>query len=51
MVAGVRLHARVSVDLVPPGPPVVLVHGLGVSGRYMIPTARLLGCDYQEGIS
>lgn len=31
--AGLREHA---------GPAVVLVHGLGVSGRYMIPTARAL---------
>ncbi len=41
-IGGVRMHARVSTGPVPPGPPVVLVHGLGVSSRYMIPTARLL---------
>lgn len=47
-VGGLRLHARVSVEPVPdprvgtPAPTVVLVHGLGVSSRYMIPTARRL---------
>jgi len=42
VVDGVRMHARVSTSPAPPGPPVVLVHGLGVSSRYMIPIARLL---------
>src|SRR5258706_1300583 len=28
------------------GAPVVFVHGLGVSSRYMIPTIRLLAADY-----
>jgi pimeloyl-ACP methyl ester carboxylesterase len=42
-VAGRRWYARVSADPVPAGtPPVVLVHGLGVSSRYMVPTARCL---------
>jgi 2-hydroxy-6-oxonona-2,4-dienedioate hydrolase len=42
-VYGVEMHARVSVDTVPDdAPPVILVHGLVVSSRYMIPTARLL---------
>jgi len=45
-IAGVRMHARVSTCAAPPGPPLVLVHGLGVSSRYMIPTARLLAPDY-----
>jgi len=36
------MHARVGAEPVLAGPPVVLVHGLGVSSRYMIPTARLL---------
>jgi 2-hydroxy-6-oxonona-2,4-dienedioate hydrolase len=47
VVDGVRLHARVSVAPAPPGPPVVLVHGLGVSSRYMIPTAQRLAPDYR----
>lgn len=46
-VGGVRMHARVSLQRPPPGPPVVLVHGLGVSSRYMIPTARRLAPGYR----
>lgn len=46
-IGGVRMHARVATTLAPPGPPVVLVHGLGVSSRYMIPTARLLAPDHR----
>src|SRR5436190_17974179 len=44
-VAGWSMHALVPEDpSACPGPPVVLVHGLGVSGRYMLPTAvRLAG--------
>jgi 2-hydroxy-6-oxonona-2,4-dienedioate hydrolase len=39
------MHARVA-DQAPPGSPVVvLVHGLGVSSRYMIPTIRALARD------
>ena len=34
---GGRMHARVSVGGAAGGPPVVLVHGLVVSGRYMVP--------------
>ncbi len=41
-VAGRRMHVRVSTDSPPSPLPVVLVHGLGVSSRYMIPTARRL---------
>ena len=37
-VAGVRVHAHAGGE----GPPVVLVHGYGVSGRYMLPLARVL---------
>ena len=37
-VGGVRIHAVSGGD----GPPVVLVHGYGVSGAYMLPLARLL---------
>lgn len=47
MVDGVRMHARVSTIPVPPGLAVVLVHGLGVSSRYFIPTARRLATDYR----
>ncbi len=37
------IHARIFDEEPPSGAtPIVLVHGLGVSGRYMIPTARLL---------
>ena len=42
-IAGRRWYARVSADPAPLGvPPVVLVHGLGASSRYMVPTARCL---------
>lgn len=44
---GLRLHARVSVTPAPPGLPVVLVHGLGVSSRYLVPTAELLARQYR----
>lgn len=38
-----RLHARVAEGAAPPGAPaVVLVHGLGMSSRYMVPLARAL---------
>jgi pimeloyl-ACP methyl ester carboxylesterase len=41
--AGYRWHARVAIGDAPAGAtPVVLVHGLGVSSRYMVPTARRL---------
>lgn len=37
------MHARVSVDCVPDDRlPVILVHGLGLSSRYMIPLAKHL---------
>lgn len=47
-VQGLRLHARVS-SLPParPGLPLVLVPGLGLSGRYLLPTARLLAPQYR----
>jgi 2-hydroxy-6-oxonona-2,4-dienedioate hydrolase len=42
-VDGVPFHTLVAVDRVPAtAPAVVLVHGLGLSGRYMIPTAEAL---------
>jgi pimeloyl-ACP methyl ester carboxylesterase len=37
VVNGLRMHARVSEGRSAGGPPVVLVHGLVVSGRYMVP--------------
>jgi 2-hydroxy-6-oxonona-2,4-dienedioate hydrolase len=37
VVNGLRMHARVSDGRAAGGPPVVLVHGLVVSGRYMVP--------------
>lgn len=37
VVDGVRMHARESEGRATGGPPVVLVHGLVVSGRYMVP--------------
>jgi pimeloyl-ACP methyl ester carboxylesterase len=37
-VGGILLHARYGGS----GPPVVLVHGYGVSGRYFLPLARVL---------
>lgn len=42
-VPGRSMHAQVSVDTVPDDRlPVILVHGLGMSSRYMIPIARHL---------
>ena len=47
-VGGNRVHACVSVEPIPPGRlPVVLVHGLSVSSRYMLPTAQHLAPYYQ----
>src|SRR3954454_10274325 len=43
LVDGLPVFARISVDRAPPtAPVVVMVHGLIVSSRYMIPTAKLL---------
>jgi pimeloyl-ACP methyl ester carboxylesterase len=40
---GLRSHARASINPVPANlTPVVMVHGLSVSSRYMVPTAQLL---------
>ena len=42
-VGGLRVHARVSADPLPAGAPtVVLVHGVAVSSRHMVPTAERL---------
>ncbi|MGH7826273.1 MAG: alpha/beta fold hydrolase [Candidatus Binatia bacterium] len=47
-VNGLRMHSLASVDPVPVDTPaVVLVHGSGLSGRYMIPTARELTADFR----
>jgi pimeloyl-ACP methyl ester carboxylesterase len=47
-VDGWRLSARVSVEPVSPdAPAVILVHGLGVSSAYMVPTAVRLALDYR----
>jgi pimeloyl-ACP methyl ester carboxylesterase len=44
-VNGLRVHSH---RATPPfgGPPVVLVHGLGVSSRYLLPTARALATRF-----
>lgn len=40
---GLRMHTRVSAEPAPGGRlPIWLVHGLSVSSRYLVPTARLL---------
>jgi 2-hydroxy-6-oxonona-2,4-dienedioate hydrolase len=47
-VNGLRMHSLVSLDPVPPDASViVLVHGSGLSGRYMIPTAQQLTADFR----
>ena len=47
-VAGLNMHYRVSTRPVPAErPPVVLVHGYGMSSRYMVPLAEALACDFQ----
>ncbi len=45
-VNGVRLHARVASER-ESRPALVFVHGLGVSGRYMLPTAARLASDFR----
>jgi 2-hydroxy-6-oxonona-2,4-dienedioate hydrolase len=43
---GWRIHAQVATDPPPgTGRPVVLMHGLSVSGRYLLPTAARLAAD------
>ncbi len=43
VVNGLKIHTRISRNQAPTAAmPVVLVHGLGASGRYMIPTAERL---------
>jgi 2-hydroxy-6-oxonona-2,4-dienedioate hydrolase len=42
---GLRMHARVFGEAGPGGSSVILVHGLVVSGRYMVPAAEKLAQD------
>jgi 2-hydroxy-6-oxonona-2,4-dienedioate hydrolase len=42
---GLRVHARICARTPSAGPPVVLVHGIGVSGRYLLPTAVRLAAS------
>jgi 2-hydroxy-6-oxonona-2,4-dienedioate hydrolase len=47
-VDGVRMHALVSIEAAPhDAPAIVLVHGSGLSGQYMIPTATRLTHDFR----
>ena len=47
-VHGLKIHTRISVDPVPGDrPPLVLVHGLGMSSRYMIPIAEHLAPHFR----
>lgn len=47
-VNGVSMYTRLSVEAAsPPVPAIVLVHGLSVSSRYMVPTAELLAPYYR----
>jgi len=50
VVDGVELHARVSAPPERDAPPVVLVHGLAVSHRYLMPTAALLARRHPVGV-
>src|SRR4051812_27225985 len=45
-VNGLSMYARRSANGKEGGPAVILVHGLGVSGRYMLPTALRLAEHY-----
>jgi len=46
-VHGLKMHARVALGAGPDAPAVVLVHGLSVSSRYMVPLARELARDFR----
>lgn len=47
-VNGLRMHTRVAaVDPPAAGDPLILLHGLGVSGTYWLPTAELLSQHFQ----
>jgi 2-hydroxy-6-oxonona-2,4-dienedioate hydrolase len=45
-VDGLRIHARVSDPAAHAGPPIVFVHGLGVSSRYLEPTLVRLAATH-----
>ncbi|MCZ7438879.1 alpha/beta hydrolase [Micromonospora sp. WMMC241] len=45
-IGGLRTHTRRSADPTRPGPPVVLVHGLAVSHRYLTPLAATLSAHH-----
>src|SRR3712207_4974854 len=47
-VGGLRMHARLSTRTSPEGaPPIILVHGLGVASRSMVPLAEALAPSYR----
>jgi pimeloyl-ACP methyl ester carboxylesterase len=46
-VDGVRLHYRVGGSSGGASPPLVHVHGFGISGRYLVPTAKLLAPEHR----
>jgi len=47
IVDGLPLFSRIAVDAAPAGSvPLIHVHGFGISGSYLLPTARLLATDY-----
>jgi len=46
-VDGISVYARIAVDGDETKPAIVLVHGLGLSGRYMVPLARRLKANFQ----
>jgi pimeloyl-ACP methyl ester carboxylesterase len=46
-VNGLTMHARIAEGAGAVAPPVVLVHGVGVSSRYMLPTLRRLAASYR----
>lgn len=45
--AGLPIHMLVSSDPPPDAPVIVLVHGLALSGKYMVPTAEVLAPDHR----
>jgi pimeloyl-ACP methyl ester carboxylesterase len=49
-VDGVEVHARVSESPREHAWPIVLVHGLAVSHRYLVPTAALLARRHPVGV-
>ncbi len=47
IVNGLPVFSRIAVDAAPAGAtPLIHVHGFGISGSYLLPTARLLANDY-----